>query len=94
MNTLEANSKPALARGVRRQPDPVTGERVLLYAEGLLILSETADSILARCDGSASVSEIVEALASEYDASPLDLQPDVIECLQSLLERKLIVLKP
>ena len=84
-------AKPRLARGVRLQIDSTTGKSVLLFAEGILELNETAQEILSRCDGR-TVSEIVLALAEEYDADPMALAADVRETLIDLQRRKLIEL--
>ncbi len=93
MHMLEiANAaQPRLARGVRLQIDSTTGKSVLLFPEGILELNETAQEILTRCDGR-TVSEIVRALAEEYDADLAALAADVRETLSDLQRRKLIEL--
>jgi pyrroloquinoline quinone biosynthesis protein D len=90
--TITGSARPTLARGVRLQTDSKTGNSVLLYPEGILELNETAQEILARCNGR-TVSEIVQALAEEYDADPEMLATDVRETLADLQRRKLIELK-
>jgi pyrroloquinoline quinone biosynthesis protein D len=75
---------------VRLQTDPVSGDPVLLYPEGLLILNLTAHDIVRRCDGVASIADILEQLADEYRAKVEDLRPDVLECLHDLHERQLV----
>lgn len=92
MKPIERESRPALAHGVRSQTDRLTGEPVLLAPEGIVVLNDTAQAIVARCNGQATVAEIVAALAEEYDAPPEELFPDVIECLVDLREKSLIVL--
>ena len=84
-------AQPRLARGVRLQIDSTTGKGVLLFPEGILELNETAQEILTRCDGR-TVSEIVQALAEEYDADLATLASDVRETLADLQQRKLIEL--
>jgi pyrroloquinoline quinone biosynthesis protein D len=64
---------------------------VLLFPEGILELNETAQEILARCNGQ-TVSEIVKALAKEYDADLEMLAADVRDTLADLQRRKLIEL--
>jgi coenzyme PQQ biosynthesis protein PqqD len=73
------------------QADSKTGNSVLLFPEGVLELNETAQEILTRCDGR-TVSEIIQALAEEYDANPEMLAADVRETLADLKRRKLIEL--
>jgi len=89
--TIAASAQPRLARGVRLQTDSTTGNGVLLFPEGVLELNETAREILARCDGR-TVSEIIQALAEEYDIDPQMLAADVQETLADLQRRKLIEL--
>lgn len=90
---IDLQSRPVPARRVRLQMDPVDGEPVLLYPEGLLRLNPTAYEILSRCDGKTSVEGIVASLADEYEASPETLRADVIECLTQFHGRQLIVLE-
>ena len=83
--------QPRLARGVRLQTDSATGKSVLLFPEGIVELNETAHEILSRCDGR-TLSEIVRALAEEYDADSAALTADVRETLADLERRKLVEL--
>jgi pyrroloquinoline quinone biosynthesis protein D len=90
--TIAGSAQPRLARGVRLQPDPKTGNSVLLFPEGVLELNETAQEIITCCDGR-TVSEIIQALADEYNADLEMLAADVRETLTNLQRRKLIELK-
>ena len=58
---IDLHARPALGSRARLQTDPVTGEPVLLYPEGLLQLNETAHAVLSRCDGKTTVGEVVAA---------------------------------
>jgi pyrroloquinoline quinone biosynthesis protein D len=89
--TIAGSAQPTLTRGVRLQTDSKTGNGVLLFPEGVLELNETAQEILTRCDGR-TVSEIIQALAEEYNADPEMLAADVRESLADLQRRKLIEL--
>jgi len=89
--TVAGAAPPTLARGVRLQTDPKTGNSVLLFPEGVLELNETAQDILTLCDGR-TVSEIIQALAEEYDVDLEMLAADVREILADLQRRKLIEL--
>lgn len=90
-HTIADSAQPRLTRGVRLQTDPKSGNSVLLFPEGVLELNETAQEILTRCDGR-TVTEIVQALAEEYEADPETLAVDVRETLADLQQRKLIEL--
>jgi pyrroloquinoline quinone biosynthesis protein D len=80
-----------LAKGVRLQTDSVSGKSVLLFPEGIVELNETAHEILTRCDGR-TLSEIVRALAEEYDSDFAALAADVRETVADLQQRRLIEL--
>ena len=84
-------AQPRLAKGVRLQNDSATGKSVLLFPEGIVELNETAHEILVRCDGR-TVTEIVQALADDYDADQAAIAIDVRETLAGLEQRKLIEL--
>jgi pyrroloquinoline quinone biosynthesis protein D len=91
MTAISDTARPRLAKGVRLQSASTTGKTVLLFPEGVVELNETAHEILTRCDGR-TVSEIVQALAEEYDADPTAIAADVRETLADLHRRKLIEL--
>ncbi|MEJ0000137.1 MAG: pyrroloquinoline quinone biosynthesis peptide chaperone PqqD [Verrucomicrobiota bacterium] len=94
MTPLDPTCRPAFAPGVRLQADKLTGEPVLLYPEGVLVLNATAHEIAQRCDGRTPVGAIVAALAAEYEVDEATLRADVAECLSDLLTRRLLVIKP
>ena len=73
------------------QTDPATGNSVLLFPEGVLELNETAQDILTRCDGR-TVTEIIQALAEEYEVESKMLAADVCDTFADLQRRKLIEL--
>ena len=89
--TIAGSAQPTLTRGVRLQTDSKTGNSVLLFPEGVLELNETAQEILTRCDGR-TVSEIIQALAEEYNVDLEMLAADVRQTLADLQQRKLIEL--
>jgi len=92
MSARDFAGRPVLAGHVRLQPDPVTGETVLLYPEGIIELNPTAAEILRRCDGDTSLAAIVAALAAEYDAGEDELREDVVVCLRELQARNFVVI--
>jgi pyrroloquinoline quinone biosynthesis protein D len=83
------DARPRLARGVRLQIDYATGKSVLLFPEGIVELNETAQEILARCDGRA-LSDIARTLAKDYEVDLATLAADVREILADLQHRKLV----
>jgi pyrroloquinoline quinone biosynthesis protein D len=94
MSALDPALRPALASYVRLKVDPVTGEPVLLFPEGLLTLNATAQEIVQRCDGQTSIAAIVMQLADEFDAPEEELRVDVLACLQQLQRQNLLRFTP
>jgi pyrroloquinoline quinone biosynthesis protein D len=90
MNAMTDESRPVLARGVRLRSDPLTGEPLLLFPEGILPLDETTRDILLRCNGDLTLAGIVLALSEEYEAEPDVLRADVVECLDHLRQEMLV----
>jgi pyrroloquinoline quinone biosynthesis protein D len=83
-------SRPILARGVRLRADPLTGEPLLLFPEGILPLDASTHDILLRCTGELTLGGIVLALSEEYEAEPDVLRADVVECLTQLRQEMLV----
>jgi pyrroloquinoline quinone biosynthesis protein D len=91
MQQISDAARARFAKGVRLQTDSKTGKSVLLFPEGIVELNETAREILTRCDGR-TLSEIVQALAEDYDTDQAALATDVRETLGDLQQRRLIEL--
>lgn len=87
--TIPDLARPNLAKGVRLQTDSVSGKNVLLFAEGIVEVNETAHEILSRCDGR-TLGEIIRELAEEYEVDSDALAADVREILTDLQQRRLI----
>jgi coenzyme PQQ biosynthesis protein PqqD len=91
---IQRESRPALAPQVRFRNDPVSGEPVLLYPEGVLVLNATAADIVKRCDGKTSIAQIVAQMGREYETDEATLNEDLMECLIDLSKRTLLVFLP
>jgi pyrroloquinoline quinone biosynthesis protein D len=92
MIPLDEQCRPALARGVRLRNDPITGEPLLLFPEGVLPLDETTHDVISRCSGEATLESIILSLAEEYEVDHATVQADVCECLAELRQRMLIAI--
>jgi coenzyme PQQ biosynthesis protein PqqD len=90
MNALTDESRAVLARGVRLRADPLTGEPLLLFPEGILPLDSSTRDILLRCDGALTLAGIVLSLSEEYEAEPDVLRADVAGCLAQLRDEMLV----
>lgn len=93
MTHVDLNCRPVLASHVRLKIDPVSGDPILLFPEGVLILNSTAHDIVQLCDGKSSGHEILTALSAQFEVDEPTLRSDVVECLADLLQRNLIILK-
>lgn len=84
---LSLTDRPVLRRGVRTGIDPLGGEPILLFPEGVLFLNHTAAAVIGRCDGSRSVAEVIHALSQEYDNIAVE---DVVAMLEELIAQHLV----
>lgn len=57
----------------------------------LFTLNETGRAIWEKLDGTKTLRDIVGDLSSEYEASPGEIERDVIGLVEELLKRKIIV---
>lgn len=89
--TLGSDSRPRLAAKVRLQHDRHSGRHLLIYPERGMELDAVAASIVQRCDGLRSVADIAGELAREFaEASPQQIERDVLDFLQALADRALL----
>jgi len=89
---MKAENRPALAPHVYLREDVLTGEPVLIFPEEMLALNEEAAAIVSRCDGRTTVGEIIVSLLAEYEAEREELSGAVLEELDNLHARRLLVL--
>ncbi len=76
---------PAFNRGFRLRHDEVRDAWVVLAPERLFMLDEHAAEVLKLVDGARSVADIVDALATKYNAPAADIATDVDAMLQDLV---------
>jgi len=81
---------PSLPRGVRLHADRVRGVTVLLAPERVLTIDTIGEAILSRVDGRASIAAIAADLARAYAAPAEVIEPDVIDFLSGLAEKRLV----
>jgi pyrroloquinoline quinone biosynthesis protein D len=83
-------ARPALARHARLQIDPLTNEPVLLSQEAVIQLNRTGYEILLWCDGTRSVTEIIDHLAIRYPIDKAMLIQEVSAYVGQLNQRGLL----
>ncbi|MBP6095542.1 MAG: pyrroloquinoline quinone biosynthesis peptide chaperone PqqD [Methyloversatilis sp.] len=74
--TVTTATIPKVGRNFRIQWEPAQDAFVLLYPEGMVKLNQSAGEILKRCDGVASVADIVADLEKTFGTQ--GLESDVI----------------
>ena len=89
LHTLQ-RARPRLAAKARLQTDKVSGEPVLLYPEGVILLNASSAAITRLCNGTRSFFEILAQLAEQYHATPDELAEDVSEYLFNLYQQNLV----
>ena len=86
------SAKPLLAPKARLQIDKVSGEPVLLYPEGVVLLNATGEAIIQLCDGTRSFPEILARLSVTYSTPAEQLEDDLSEYILKLHEQSLVEL--
>ena len=84
---------PKLAKKARLRFDRHSGGHMIVYPERGLALNDSAAAIAKRCDGTRTVSEIVEEIALEADVPASErsrLERDVVEFVELLAQRGLL----
>jgi pyrroloquinoline quinone biosynthesis protein D len=87
---IDTQSKPRLLRGVHLKHDDTRDEWLLLAPERVLKTNAIAVEILKRCDGVATLSEIVDDLAAEFKAERSRVEADVRVLLGELAAKRMV----
>lgn len=87
-----AQSVPRFGRGVRLNFSAARKEWILLAPERMFKLDAVSKEILERVDGERSIAMIVESLAGAFDASPAQIETDVITFIGQLVDRRMLEL--
>ncbi len=85
-------ARPKLAAKARLQTDKVSGEPVLLYPEGVVLLNDPGAAITQLCDGTRLFPEILAQLAEQYHMLASELAEDVSDYIFHLHQQSLMEL--
>ncbi|MET9626271.1 pyrroloquinoline quinone biosynthesis peptide chaperone PqqD [Lentzea sp. NPDC006480] len=86
-SVVALDAVPYIRRGVKCTYDQIRESHVVLFPEGVLVLNETAASVVALCDGVRSVGEIALSLGDVYAG----VEPeDIAELVARLVERRVV----
>ena len=80
-------SRPKLPRHARLKFDATRQVWVILAPERVLAPDEIAVEVLHLCDGVRSVSDMVDQLATKYQAAREAIATDVVAMLQDLADK-------
>jgi pyrroloquinoline quinone biosynthesis protein D len=82
--------RPRLAPGVRLHFDNTRNAWVLLAPERVIETEGPASEILRRCDGSRTLAQIVDELATLYNAERALIETDVTDMLRELAAKRML----
>ena len=85
--SISADSVPRLPAGVKLRFDKHRDSWVVLAPERLFVPDPIALEVIKRCNGSASVTAIVDDLAKTFDAERAIIERDVSALLQDLADK-------
>lgn len=86
---------PRLARRTRLKWDEARGVTVLLYPEGLLVLTPEAVEVIERIDGARTLDAIVDELAAVHAEVPREtIDRDVRDLVARLAARGFVATEP
>lgn len=88
---MTPGSVPQFPRGIKYRFDAARQAWVLLTPERAILPDETAQAILGALDGQRSLGAIVALLAERYAAPTAVIEADVLELLNDLEGRGIVV---
>jgi pyrroloquinoline quinone biosynthesis protein D len=89
-DAVSMEARPSLPRGVRLVHNEAHGGWVLLAPERVFKADAIATEIIKRCNGEASVREIIDELVQVYSAAPERISADVTMLLSTLAQKRLL----
>lgn len=57
----------------------------------LFSLNETGQAIYNLVDGTKTIAQVIEIMVSEYEAAPGEIEQDVVQLVDELVRRKIVV---
>jgi len=90
--SIPSTARPKLSSRARLQTDKVTGNPVLLYPEGVLMLNPTAHAIVSLCTGQETIEAIASILAMRFQGSNAEISNQINAFLNRLRAKNLLEL--
>ncbi len=88
--SLTPEARPRLPRGVRLVHNEAQGGWVLLAPERVFKADAIAAEVVKRCNGEATLADIVDDLAKAFNAPRERVLTDVTALLQGLADKQLL----
>jgi pyrroloquinoline quinone biosynthesis protein D len=89
---LNTASVPRLAPHMRLRFDAVRQTWAIQAPERSFMLDEIAHAIVARCDGAAPVTAVIDDLSASFADVPREMiEKDVVALLQDLVDKGVVV---
>jgi pyrroloquinoline quinone biosynthesis protein D len=88
--SIAPDAKPRLPRGVRLVHNEAQGGWVLLAPERAFKAEGPAHEVIKRCTGEVTLNEIVDDLATTFNAPRELIMTDVIAMLTGLVDKQLM----
>jgi pyrroloquinoline quinone biosynthesis protein D len=90
MDTQASDKRLRLAKRARLQIDPVSGNPVLMHQEAILMLNCSGYEILRLCDGTHTLSEVIQIFENRYPGATPILADEVQEYIEAISRKGLI----
>ena len=87
---LTDDCMPRLAPHMRLRHDTARGQWSVQAPERSFLLDEIAHAVIARCDGRASLSAIIDGLCADFSAPRDVIAQDVTALLQDLADKGVV----
>jgi len=88
---VDRQSRLKLAPSVVLRHDQMRKRKVLLAPERMFVPNETTLMIVEELDGTRSVEDLCQHFSGQYDIEPETLRCDVIDLLQDMVDRQLLI---
>jgi pyrroloquinoline quinone biosynthesis protein D len=93
MTGIGLDALPRLAPHMRLRMDQARGSWTIQAPERSFLLDETAHAIVSRCDGTASLRGIADALCAAYPGASRDvIETDILDLVQNFLDKGVMTL--
>ena len=88
---IDLNSVPRLAPHMRLRHDKARDQWTIQAPERSFVLDQTAHAIVSRCDGTLSLTLVVDDLCAAFPGAPRDvIEKDVVALVQNFADKSVM----